>query len=577
MLLREIVALLALEGGNGDRQGAYAGAADKLDTFPASVALMATVETVQGSLGVSEAVAERIIEYRDHGSIGYLDHLRRLFPPEVRRLMVVPGIDANLATRLYRSLNINSLRDLDVAVRQGLLAADSEIGPDKAAMIRLNLTQVEHGGGRIPLGQALPIIQELDGLLRAAPGLSQLALVGSARRWEETIGDIDFCATTTESPDALFERFIEYKRVDRVIAREPDRVAVQLAIGIPAELFLATPETFGCMAHWLTGNRRHTVRLRQLASAQGYRLEPKGFWRSADDALIPCPEERIIYETLGLVMPPPEVRQGEAELTWRRMEDVPSLVDATAVQGDLHVHSAWDDGGGTIEDVAAAAKALGYTYIAITSHAQQGTVDDGLSLRLLRRQVAEIDRYNGRETGVTCISGVEVPIGPGGVLQWPAGMRELVDIVVGAIGTGEDLSDDEYTARLAGAIAGGQIDIIAHPTGRLLQHKDPAKLDWERLLPGTASQQIAWEINANWRRLDLGEQAARRVTEAGGLLSISSDAHHPLQLPMMTFGVAIARRAIVPPAQVLNVGPIDRVRDWITERRRIRTGKAHSG
>jgi len=241
------------------------------------------------------------------------------------------------------------------------------------------------------------------------------------------------------------------------------------------------------------------------------------------------------------------------------------------------VHSAWDDGGGTIAEIAAAALALGYRYLALTSHVDPGNADDGLTLDLLRRQLADLARYNARETGLTFLSAVQVEIGPAGVLACPAGVRELADIVVGALPTAADLAPAEHNARLLAAIQDGQLDVIAHPTSRLLQHRDATTLDWERLLPETVARQIAWEINANWRRLDLGERQARHVANAGALLTISSDAHHPTQLPAMMFGVAVARRAAIPPEQVLNTRDLDQMRAWVAARRAIRLGRASKG
>jgi DNA polymerase (family 10) len=569
LLLREIANLLTLEGGNPERRRMYAEAADKLTAFPQPVAMLPTVETIQSTVGVDEAVAERVVEYRDHGSIGYLDHLRRLFPPEVKRLMGVPGIDAPLATYLVRTLRITSLRDLEAALRQGVLAKDPVIGPERDAELRQNLALVEHASNRVPLGQAMPVIHTLTETLRRLPGVQQLELVGSARRWEETIGDIDFCVAT-DHPQAVIDAFVALPLVDRVLYRSAETVSVRLGSGLQADLHLVTGEAFGCMQQYLTGSRRHNIRLRELAMAQGYRLEERHLRRTDDGSIIPTPDEAAVYRHLGLVVPPPELRTGGAEMSWQRPDQVPPLLGPQSLQGDLHVHSAWDDGGGTLDDIGSAALSLGYRYMAITSHAVPGHADGGLGISRLESQLRAIERYNARQTGITFLKAIEADIGPDGHLQWPADMRAKVDLVVGNIPLRDELSDDEHSDRLLGAILGNQVDILAHPTGRLLQHRDPAKLDWERLLPAAKERRIVWEINANWRRLDLSEPLARQAADAEALLVISSDAHHPSLLPMIMFGMAIARRAMLPPDLVINTWSLDRLQAWLDERRRIR-------
>jgi DNA polymerase (family 10) len=576
MLLREIATLLALEGGNPERQQMYRDAARVLADFPQPVALLPTVETIQSTLGVDESIAERIVEYRDHGSMGYLDHLRRLFPPEVRRLMGVPGIDAALANHLFRNLRIVTLRDLETALRQGVLAKDPTIGPEREAQIRQDLALVEHASSRVPLGQALPVIHSLIAAMQRLPGVQRVDLVGSARRWEETIGDIDVCVAT-DDPETVIEGCLALPMIDRVLMRAADMVSVRLGSGLPTDVHLGAPASFGCLQLHLTGNRRHVIKLRERAMALGYRLDEHHLRRVSDGNLVPTPDETAIYRTLGLVVPPPELRTGGPELTWQTPDQMPALLTPNAIQGDLHVHSAWDDGGGTLDDIGAAALDLGYRYIAVTSHAIPDGAESGVTPERLARQMHEIDRYNARQTGLTFLKAVEVDIGPEGRLHWHEDMRAMVDIVVGSIPISEDLPNETYTSRLLAAITGNQVDILAHPTGRLVQHRDAAHLDWDHLLPAANQRRIVWEINANWRRLDLSEPLIKRVAPSGALLVISSDAHHPALLPMMMFGVAIARRALLPPDQVINTWPLARVQDWIAERRAIRLKEATTG
>lgn len=576
MLLREIASLLTLEGGDAARRRQYADAAKRLSDFPQPVAMLPTVETIQSTVGLDEAIAERIVEYRDHGSIGYLDHLRRLFPPEVRRLMGVPGIDAPLADYLYRTRRIATLRDLETALRQGLLANDPAVGPDRAHRIRQNLAMVEHASSRVPLGQALPVIHALMAAVKAIPGVQRADLVGSARRWDETIGDIDVLVATTD-PEGVGDTILTLPMIDRPLLRSPELVAVRLGSGLPADVHLCEPPAFGCQQVMLTGPRRHVLKLRERALAQGLRLDERSLRRTADGRVIPTPDERAVYAALGLEVPPPELRLGGIELTWTSPGRMPPLLSPAAIRGDLHVHSAWDDGGGTLDEIGRAGLALGYHYLAVTSHVLPDHAEGGVSPDLLVRQLAEIDRYNARGSGLTHLKAVEVDIGPGGRLQWPAGMREMVDVVVGNIPVAADLSDEEYTTRLYGAIVGNQVDILAHPTGRLLQHRDAARLDWEQLLPAARQRRIAWEIDGNWRRLDLNDRLASQASQAGALLTISSAAHHPTLLPMMMFGVAIARRAMLPPDQVINTWSLERVQAWIAARRSSRLNDAGTG
>lgn len=570
-LLREIAHLLSLEAGDRFRQQAYAKAADIVEAYPQVVAALPTVEAVMGIPGIQEPVAERIVEYRQHGSIGYLEHLRRVFPPEMRRLMAVPGIDAPLAKRLYREMAIDTLRELETAARSGRLRA--RVGRATEAMVLAGLAQIEHPSDRVPLGQVLVPIRQIIDALADMPGVSQCEVAGSARRWQETVGDLNFVAAT-EEPTAVLDAFAKLPLVDRVDERGRWRVVVNLSFGLRAELQLAPPACYGNLIQLATGSPAHNDLLQRHAMAQGWRIEPNSLVCLQDGHRVSCADEAEVYQRLGLHPIPPEMREGEAELAWALAGQQPPVISPADLRGDLHVHGAWDDGGGTLLDIAEAARQAGYQYVAVTTHVGMGHArhdtghfDYGADLHRLRRQFELIDRFNRSRQDVRLIKGIEVEIGPTGELLWHPECRHLAELVVACISSREEPDGPAFTQRFLQAMQSGDVDVIAHPTGRLINQRTSASLDWPALLPVAVERAVAWEINAHWRRLDLNMAMARQASQAGALLAIGSDAHHPSQFGGMAFGLAIARRGFLPVDRIVNTWTTDRLMGWLQRRR----------
>ncbi len=520
---------------------------------------------------VGQAIADKIDELLSTGKLDFYNKLIQEIPVGLVDLLAVPDVGPKKVALFWKKLNITTIAALEQAARAGQLRALAGLGEKSEAKILAGIEAKKRAAGRLPLGQAWPISQELVKFLRGLPGVKIAEPAGSLRRMKATIGDLDFLVGA-DNADAIMAAFVTHPLVARVLGHGPTKSSVELTNGVQADLRVLPPERFGTLLQYFTGSKEHNVKLRELALDQGLSLSEHAFTRKTGQEIL-CATEAEVYRTVGLPYVPPELREDRGELLAAREGRLPRLIETRDLQSELHSHTKWSDGALAVMEMAHAAKARGLKALAITDHSQSLGVTGGLTPERLRAQRREIDTAQEHlGAGFSLLQGAEVEIRADGTLDYDDALLEDLDIVVASLHTSLRQERARVTARLLKAIENRHVDIIGHPTGRLLPDREGADLDMEAILKAAAESGTALEINANPARLDLDDLYARRALELGCLLAINTDAHHADHFELAHFGVGIARRSWATTENVINAWPVEKLLHWLDERghRRVR-------
>jgi DNA polymerase (family X) len=563
---RRLADLLAIRGEDAYRVGAYRRAAASIGQTPESIAALRQRGGLQEIPGVGAEIAQKIADLLDTGSFRLLREVEAQVPPGVASLLSVPGIGPRRARALYQTLGIDSLDALRAALAEGRLGA-AGIGPREAERIAAGLTSLQATDERLPLATAQALGRDvLRQLTERVPTIRHIALAGSLRRMRETIGDLDIAAAA-EDPAAVVAAFAALPAVARVELRGPTRCRVVLHNGVPADLWVLPERHWGSLLHHTTGNKYHDIRLRDLALSRGASLSEYGF--TIGDRLVPCATEEDVYAFLTMQYIPPPLREDTGEIDLALRGALPAILQRDQVQGDLHAHTEWSDGHGSVREMALAARERGYAYVCITDHSQGLVVAHGLDPERLRAQRAEIDRVNAELAPFRVLHGVELEVRGDGTLDLPDDVLTTLDLVVAAVHSGLRQERERLTARAVAALRHPLVDVLAHPTGRLLGGRAGGDFDMDTLYAEAAATGTALEIDGDPARLDLRDVHARAAVAVGCLVSVDSDAHAPEGLDNIAYGVGVAQRAWVPPERVLNTLPLDAL---LARRKRHRQG-----
>ena len=517
--------------------------------------------------GVGKAIAEKIDELLRTGRLEFLERLQAEVPPTLAELLRVPDLGPKKINLFWRSLGITTLAQLEAAARAGQLRALSGMGAKSEAKILEGLESLSRRSGRIPLGVAYPTAVEMLAALRAAPGVTQAALGGSLRRMKSTVGDLDFLVAAADSAPVM-QAFVSQAGVARILGQGGTKASVEFVNGLRAQLWVHPPARFGTALQYATGSKEHNVRLRQLALDRGLSLSDQAFMRP-DGREILCASEEEVYALLGLPWIAPELREDRGEIQAALAGALRTLIEVGQRRAELHSHSTWSDGRATLREMALAARARGLQILAITDHSGGLGVTGGLNEEDIARQRAEIEALQ-QEFGdsLRLLQGAEVEIRADGSLDYRDDILAQFDLVIASLHTSLRQPRAQVTARLLKAIHNPHVDIIGHPTGRLLPDREGADLDMDAVLTAAAASGVALEINANPQRLDLDDIYARRAAQMGIRLAINTDAHHPDHLAQEVFGIATARRAWVEPQHIINTWEPDSLLAWLRVRGR---------
>jgi len=557
-LLEEIADLLEMKGETPFRVRAYRDAARRIEGLRENVATLAEENRLTDIRGIGPSIAAKISEFVKTGRSTYLEELAREFPEGMAELLEIPGVGAKKARLFYEKLGISTVEQLEEAAKTHRLMQLPGIQEKTEQNVLQGIQRLKQVKGRMLLGTALPAAEEIIRELRTHHSAQQVEVGGSIRRMKETIGDIDILAAS-DKPEEVINAFVSLSPVKSVLARGTTKASVLTDANLQIDLRVVSPDQWGAALQYFTGSKDHNIQLRTIAENRGLRINEYGVFRTNTNERIAGSTEEEVYRTLGMDWIPPEIRESSGEIEAAMEGRLPHLVKIDDIRGDMHAHTNWSDGSDTIEAMAEAARALGYEYLTISDHSVSMTFIKGLTVERVREQRRIIDRLNEHFDGFRLLHGIEVNIRSDGTLDYPDEILAEFDVVTASIHSGLGQSRQQITQRMLSAIHNPHVDILGHPSGRLINKRDPSEFDAETVFTAAAKTGTALEVNAQPDRLDLRDADVRSAIELGATVAIDSDAHSIAQLELIRYGIATARRGWAEPQHVLNALPLDKL------------------
>ncbi|WP_324780968.1 DNA polymerase/3'-5' exonuclease PolX [Thiobacillus sedimenti] len=557
----EIADRLEIQGANPFRIRAYRNAARTLAELPQEArVLLEKGEDLTRLPGIGADLAAKVREIVETGHCSLLDRLRRELPPAVTELLQIPGLGPKRVKALYHDLDVQTVEQLYRAARDGRIRALPGFG-DKTELNILQAVEAHVSQThRFKLAVAAQYADTLTAFLQALPGVGQVTVAGSFRRMRETVGDLDLLVTA-QAGSAVMQRFTAYDEVAEVLSAGGTRASVVLKSGLQVDLRVVEPPSYGAALCYFTGSKAHNIAIRRLAQKRGLKVNEYGVFRGSER--IAGDDETSVYAGVGLPWIPPELREDRGEIEAAREGRLPRLVELSDLRGDLHAHTRATDGHDSLRDMAEAARALGLSYLAITEHSRHLTVAHGLDPLRLTRQCDEIDRLNLELEGIVLLKGIEVDILEDGSLDLPDDVLGRLDLVVGAVHSRFHLTRAKQTERILRAMDHPHFTLLAHPSGRLLEQREPYDVDMLRIIRHARQRGCFLELNAHPERLDLLDSHCQMAKEEGVLVSINSDAHSRYDFANLRYGVGQARRGWLEKDDVLNTRPLAALRRLI--------------
>lgn len=560
-VFEEIADLLEIEGANVFRVRAYRNAARTLQELGKDVRAMVQKEEDLTELpGIGDDLAGKIKEIVETGRCATLDKLHKQLPPAITELLKIPGLGPKRVKALYHELDVHTVEQLQRAVRDHRVRQLAGFGEKTEVHIAESLRVHAGGAGRYKLVTAAQYAEPLVAHLRTVSGVQQVVVAGSYRRARETVGDVDILITA-EPGNQVMERFLAYDEVAEVLSHGPTRSSVVLKCKLQVDVRVVEPESYGAALHYFTGSKAHNIAIRRLAQERGLKINEYGVYQG--EKRIAGETEESVFRAVGLPFIPPELREDRGEIEAARAGRLPKLVELGDLKGDLHAHSKATDGHNTLQEMAEAARQRGFDYLAITEHSRRLTVAHGLDPVRLAKQIDEIDRLNEKLRGITLLKGIEVDILEDGQLDLPDDLLGRLDLVVGAVHSRFELSRARQTERILKAMDHPHFTLLAHPSGRLIDRREPYDVDMLRIIRKARERGCYLELNAHPERLDLLDTYCQAAKDEGVLVSIDSDAHSVLDFDHLRFGVGQARRGWLEKQDVLNTRSLKELRSLL--------------
>lgn len=552
-IFEEIGHYLELQDENPFKVKAYQRAARALEGLERSVGELYRAGQLADLAGFGKALVEKVGQFLETGQVDLHQRLQAEFPPHILQLMDVPGLGAKKAAILYRELKVGSLEDLESVLREGLVRDLKGFGQRTEEKLLEGLAHLRQGEQRWLLGQARRLADHLLGELRALPFVQRAEAAGSLRRGKETVGDLDLLVITSE-PAEVMRFFTSLVSGPDILMQGPTKSSIRWEGRFQVDLRCLEAASFGAAMQYFTGSKDHNVALRARAEKLSLKLNEYGLFDALGQSLAGEREEDI-YRVLGLDCIPPELREGQD------LEAPPRvLVEASHLLGNLHTHSLWSDGSDTLEQLAQEARSRGYRYLAITDHSRSMVVANGLTVDRLLEQGEAIRRINQQYTDFCLLWGSECDILGDGSLDFPDEVLALLDFVVVAVHSQFQMPPEQMTRRICKALSHPQVDVLAHPSGRLLGRRPGYQADWDEIFRTACAHGVALEINGSENRMDLSDLSARRAHDLGCQLSLGTDAHCLREFDNLSLALTVARRAGLPPEALLNTRTADQLR-----------------
>jgi DNA polymerase (family X) len=579
-LLSKYAELLEIQGTDRFRIQAYRNAARTIESLSRPVAQLLEEGKDLKKLklpGIGKSMAEHVEEIVKTGTLHALKELRKTLPASLDELLEIEGLGPKRTKQLYEQLAISSIKKLEQAIDSGKVGSLAGFGKKSVEKIRQAIRDLGKRAKRFELLDADQLVRPLIEYLRKGGKIEQLEVAGSYRRRMETVGDIDILAAS-DNPKTVMQRFQTYPEVERVIAAGTTRGTVILRSGLQVDLRILPRRSYGAALHYFTGSKAHNIAVRTLGVERGLRISEYGIFRTpkgkkAEEAGVEEGErlggvnEEDVFQAVNMDWVPPELREDRGEIQAAQRHGLPDLIVANDFRGDLHMHSKWTDGNGTILEMVRACKELGYQYCAITDHSKAVRIAGGLNAEDFKRQRAEIDEVRRKVRGITIFTGCEVDILPDGSLDLPDDLLEQFDVVVAAVHFKMDMNQSAMTNRVLKALANPAVKILAHPTGRLINQREPFAIDLEQIFHAAKEDDVAVELNAQPDRLDLNDLHLFRAREIGVKIAINTDAHSTEQLHFIRYGIDQARRGWLEKRHVLNAMARPQLETWLKQRR----------
>ncbi|CAJ36494.1 DNA-directed DNA polymerase X [Methanocella arvoryzae MRE50] len=551
-VLYDISRLLELEGEEAYRIRAYRKASQSVSSLEGDIEEYYKEGRLRDIPGVGPSIGSVIEELLRTGRSGLLETLKKETPLELYEVIEVPGIGRKTALKVHRALGVATIEEFRDAARSHRIRRIKGLGDkvEKKILDALDRHNKALSETRIPVFRASAIAAEIMGYFKDCEGLAQADVAGSLRRRAPMIGDIDIVAAAHD-PAEVIDCFCNMPITRIVKDRGEHHAEITTRYRVDAKLKIVSRDNYGLRLALNTGSKAHLRELEKRAMARGDRLSKEGFYKGGEEK-VKFPREEGLYRALGLEYIPPELREGRGEVDAAAKGTLPDLITVEDIRGDLHVHTEWSDGSSSIQDMAMAARAKGYEYVAICDHSKSLHIANGLSIERLRDQMAEIDRLNDTLENFTILKGSEVDIMPDGSLDLPDDVLEDLDIVVGSVHTQLRQDADVVTRRVINALENEHLTILAHPTSRILGRREPTAIDIDRVIEAAKENNKVLEVNAYPDRLDLSDEHVKKAMDAGVMVSIDTDSHGIAELDYMEFGVNNARRGWATKARVLN-------------------------
>jgi len=539
---------------------AYRRAAQAIESLSKPIEDVAAESKLEEIPGVGESIAKKIEEIVRTGKLKYHEDLKKSFPIKIEELFSVEGIGPKKIKLFYDKLGIKNLKDLEKAAKQGKLRELPGMGEKSEKQIFESIQFAKASGQRALLGYILPVAEEIKEGMQAAGNVDDIEVAGSIRRMKETIGDIDVLVVTKQ-PKKAIDHFTNLKNVDKVVAKGPSRSTVRLKEGIECDIRVIEPRSFGSALMYFTGSKTHNIELRKVAIKKGWKLSEYGLFSGSKrkEKQIAGKTEKEIYAKLGLKYIEPEMRENTGEIEAAAANKLPKIVGYKDIRGDLQMHTTWSDGVNTIEEMAHAAKALGHEYICISDHVGTLKIAGSMSAKEIEKQMKEIDKINKKMRGIEILKGAEVNILSDSSLDLKDSVLKGLDVVFASVHSGFRQSKEQLTKRIVSAMENEHVDIIAHPTGRLIEKRKAYEVDFDKIFETAKRTGTILEINAYPDRLDLNADNVRYAIKSGCKLIIDTDAHSADHLRYIRLGIATARRGWAEKKDIVNTLPLKKL------------------
>lgn len=558
-IFSHIAEILDIQGENPFKVRAYKKAVQTLENLTTQISTVKNLEKLGKLPGIGEAITKKIKELLETGKLKYYEELKKSEYAPLTEFLKIPGVGPKHAKLIYDKLKINNVIDLEKKAKQGKLRGLFGLGEKTEENILKGVTQVRKYKERFPLAFIHPKAQALVNELKKNKDVEKITLAGSLRRMKETIADVDILVSS-KNPKSVSDSFVKLPQVSSVIAKGSTKTSIVTKDGFQSDLRIVKPEEFGAAQHYFTGSKAHNIRIRSLGVQKGLKINEYGVFKGKKR--IAGKTETEVFKSVALPYISPELREDWGEVEMALQKKLPHLVELKDIKGDLHVHTDWSDGQNSIEKMAEEAKKRGYQYIAICDHSTAVGITKGLDPKRVEKQIEVIKKLNKKLVNFKILKGIEVDIRADGKLDLPDGVLKKLDLVVAAVHTKFSQKEADMTKRIIKAIESPLVDILAHPTGRLIGKREPYKVNIDKIIDCCKANHKILELNAYPERLDLNDINCRKAKEKRVKITISTDAHNINHYFWMNFGIATAKRGWLEPNDVINTLPLNKLKKF---------------